>query len=60
MPVIKELKIDFIFSGKRNFIFPALIKNKNKLILVDAGYPNMLSKCLFHVQLPPQESHMSQ
>ena len=44
MPVIKELKIDFIFSGKRNFIFPALIKYKNELILVDAGYPNMLSK----------------
>ena len=44
MPVIKEMKIDFIFSGKKNFIYPTLIKYKNELILVDAGYQNMLSK----------------
>ena len=44
MPDIKEMKIDFIFSGKKNFIYPTLIKYKNELILVDAGYQNMLSK----------------
>ena len=44
MPVIKEMKIDFIFSGKKNFIYPTLIKYKNELILVDAGYQNMLFK----------------
>ena len=41
MPVIKEMKIDFIFSGKKNFIYPTLIKYKNELILVDAGYQNI-------------------
>ncbi|MCP1224387.1 MBL fold metallo-hydrolase [Sebaldella sp. S0638] len=44
MSVIKELKIDFISSGKKNFIYPTLIKYKNELILIDTGYPNMISK----------------
>ena len=44
MPVIKEIKLDFTFSGEKNFIYPTLIRYKNELILVDAGYQNMLSK----------------
>ena len=44
MPIIKEIKIDFIFSGEKNFIYPTLIKYKNELILVDAGYQDMLPK----------------
>lgn len=43
MPVIKEIKLDFTFSGEKNFIYPTLIRYKNELILVDAGYQNMLS-----------------
>jgi glyoxylase-like metal-dependent hydrolase (beta-lactamase superfamily II) len=43
MPVIKEIKIEFLFSGKQDFIYPTLIKYKNELILVDVGFPDMLS-----------------
>ena len=44
MPVIKEIKIDFIASRKRNFIYPTLIKYKDERILVDTGFPDMLPK----------------
>lgn len=42
MPVIKEIKIDFVSAGKKDSIYPSFIKYKNELILVDTGYPDML------------------
>lgn len=36
------LQVPFIFQGKKDFLYPVLLKNDLELILVDCGYPGFM------------------
>lgn len=42
MNIVQALELKFLWQGKENIIYPALIRNDNETILVDCGYAGFM------------------